>query len=140
MPNIAEWKPNCISEPRSASRSLKVLVVEDEQPLRKLIVTMLEKIGYTVLTSSSTEEAIEIFSREKNQIDLLVSDVVMPGINGIDLQKILLSKKPALKTLFISGFPVEVMASKGLTDATIPFLLKPFTMASLAEKIKEILK
>ncbi|OFZ39232.1 MAG: hypothetical protein A2504_07345 [Bdellovibrionales bacterium RIFOXYD12_FULL_39_22] len=117
-----------------------ILVVEDEQPLRKLIVTMLEKIGYTVLTSSSTEEAIEIFSREKNQIDLLVSDVVMPGINGIDLQKILLSKKPALKTLFISGFPVEVMASKGLTDATIPFLLKPFTMASLAEKIKEILK
>ncbi|MCE9582813.1 MAG: response regulator [Planctomycetes bacterium] len=116
-----------------------LLLVEDEPAVRKLACTVLRGKGYAVLEAGSGPEAIEIFMKQSDQIRLLVTDVVMPGLSGRDLHKRLIELKPNLPVLYVSGYTSNAIVHHGVLDQGINFLQKPFTAEGLARKIREVL-
>jgi CheY-like chemotaxis protein len=100
---------------------------------------MLERLGYQVLAASGPAEAIRIVAEHPGKIDLLMTDVVMPEMNGRDLALRLLSSKAGLKCLFMSGYTSNVIAHHGVLDKDVHFLPKPFSLKDLSEKIREVL-
>lgn len=116
-----------------------VILVEDEPALLKLSKRMLERLGYQVLAASGPAEAIRIAAEHSGKIDLLMTDVVMPEINGRDLALRLLSSNADLKCLFMSGYTSNVIAHHGVLDKDVHFLPKPFSLKDLADKIREVL-
>jgi signal transduction histidine kinase len=116
-----------------------ILVVEDELAKLQLVRKMLESIGYRVVATDDPAEALRIASREDGKIDLVVTDVVMPRMNGRELEEAIRRVRPDLRCLFMSGYPAQVMAREGVLEAGVDYLPKPFTRAALAEKVREIL-
>lgn len=117
-----------------------ILVVEDEAPLRSLARRILEKNGYTVIEAHNGETAIGICEAEKGRIQLVVSDVVMPGMNARIMAERISTICPGIKFLFMSGYHDGDVTSRNLADATIDFLQKPFSPQDLAEKVREVLE
>jgi CheY-like chemotaxis protein len=115
-----------------------VLVVEDAEGLRELTKRLLERHGYIVLLAANTEEALQLFD-EHPDIDLLLTDVVMPGASGPDLVKQLVERRPTLKVIYMSGYTDEAIVHHGVLDPGIVFLHKPFSNESLGQKIREVL-
>jgi CheY-like chemotaxis protein len=116
-----------------------VLVVEDEEMVRRLAARVLETHGYTVLAAVDAEDAVRRSERHIGEIDLLLTDVVMPGSNGILLFGELSRSRPALKALFMSGYTDDVIAHHGVLKEGMQFLPKPFTARSLTRKVREVL-
>jgi len=116
-----------------------VLLVEDEPLLLEMTRTMLESLGYTVLAAGRPSEAIALAAEHAGGIDLLMTDVVMPEMNGRDLAKALLAPCPHLKHLFMSGYAADIVAHHGILEAGIHFIQKPFPMRDLAAKVREVL-
>ena len=116
-----------------------ILLVEDEPALLNMTRRMLEQIGYRVLPAASPAEALRLAKRESGRIDLLMTDVVMPQMNGRNLGQILAEEIPGLKRLFMSGYTADVIAHHGVLDPGVHFIAKPFTPAELAHKLREIL-
>jgi len=116
-----------------------ILVVEDETANLKLISRMLERQGYTVLEAGSPTEAMRAAREHTGEIDLLITDVIMPEMNGRDLAKNLLSLYPHIKPLFMSGYPADVIANKGVLNEEVSFIQKPFSAKGLANTIRETL-
>jgi signal transduction histidine kinase/CheY-like chemotaxis protein len=117
-----------------------ILLVEDEQTVRVTAGLVLRGLGYTVLAADSPEEAERIVAERTQPIDLLVADVVMPGMNGRDLAATLVARQPGMKCLFISGYPSDVITRQGVLDRGVHFLAKPFSRAELAAKIRFVLE
>ncbi|MCE5272273.1 PAS domain S-box protein [bacterium] len=117
-----------------------ILLVEDEPAILNLTTTMLERLGYTVLAVSSPAAAINLAKHYTGGIHLLMTDVVMPGMNGRDLVKHLSPIYPDLKHLFMSGYTANVIAHHGVLDRGVHFLQKPFSMRELAAKVRETLE
>ena len=115
-----------------------VLVVEDAEGLRELTKRLLERQGYTVLVAANADEALQLFD-EHPSIDLLLTDVVMPGASGPELVKQLVERRPALKVIYMSGYTDEAIVHHGVLDPGIAFLHKPFSSESLGQKIREVL-
>jgi PAS domain S-box-containing protein len=115
-----------------------VLVVEDAQGLRELARRLLERQGYNVLTAADADEAIQIFE-ENASIDVLLTDVVMPGASGPELTKQLTERRPGLTVIYMSGYTEEAIVQHGVLKPGIAFLQKPFTSETLARKIREAL-
>jgi DNA-binding NtrC family response regulator len=116
-----------------------ILVVEDEEQLLELAKSSLELYGYTVITAKSPGDAILLCERSNMKFDLLITDVVMPGMNGKELQERLDVLKPGMKVIFMSGYTADVVAHRGILDEGVNFLQKPFTPRSLARKAREVL-
>jgi two-component system cell cycle sensor histidine kinase/response regulator CckA len=116
-----------------------VLLVEDEPSILKLGKTILEGLDYRVLTAGTPGEAICLAEKHAGEIHLLISDVVMPEMNGRDLAKKLLSLYPNLKRLFMSGYTANVIAHHGILDEGVYFIQKPFSIKNLAAKVREVL-
>ena len=116
-----------------------ILLVEDEPAILKMTTKMLEHQGYTVLFASTPGEAIRLAREHAGEIPLLMTDVVMPEMNGRDLAKNLLSLCPHLKRLFTSGYTAEVIAHHGVLDDGVFFIQKPFTVLDLSAKAREAL-
>ena len=116
-----------------------ILLVEDEPALLNMTRMMLEQIGYRVLPAASPAEALRLAKRESGRIDLLMTDVIMPQMNGRDLGQVLAEEVPGLKRLFMSGYTADVIASHGILEPGVHFIAKPFTPAELAAKIREAL-
>jgi two-component system cell cycle sensor histidine kinase/response regulator CckA len=116
-----------------------ILLVEDEPSLLELSKLMLEGMGYKVITASTPGEAIRLAEEYSGEIHLLLTDVVMPDMNGRDLARQMLSLSPHLKCLFMSGYTANVIAHHGVLDAGVYFIQKPFSRTSLAAKIREVL-
>ncbi len=116
-----------------------VLVVEDEESIRRLTQRMLDRMGYRVLTADTPMKAIVLAQNDSEQIDLLITDVVMPEMNGRDLAKKLLEIYPDLNCLFMSGYTANAIAHHGVLDKGVSFLQKPFTLDKLASKVREAL-
>ena len=116
-----------------------ILMVEDEKAILETTSMMMERQGYTVLKASNPADAINIVNSFKGDLDLLITDVIMPGMNGRDLANELQSRFKNLKCLFISGYTADVIAHHGVLDDGMQFLQKPFYMEALAEKIREII-
>jgi PAS domain S-box-containing protein len=115
-----------------------ILLVEDEPMILELSATMLKRLGYTVLTAGSPGEAIRLAQENDGEIHLLMTDVVMPEMNGRDLARNLLSLYPDLKRLFMSGYTANVIAHHGVIDEGVNFIQKPFTRKELSMKIREV--
>ncbi|MBN1968660.1 MAG: PAS domain S-box protein [Candidatus Delongbacteria bacterium] len=116
-----------------------ILIVEDEELILDLATQMLEDYGYKILSSTSPFEAIKIVKNYDGKIDLLISDVKMPEMNGRDLAKKIMEKVPDLKLLFMSGYTENVIAKHGVLEDGFNFIQKPFSFKNLAEKVHHIL-
>jgi DNA-binding NtrC family response regulator len=116
-----------------------ILLVEDERGVRSLLSSMLEAEGYTVVEASSGEDAMAISSSYEETIHAMVSDVIMPGLTGPELQKRLAPARPGMKVLFMSGYTDDAVVRHGILREGIAYLQKPFTPASLATKVRRVL-
>ncbi len=117
-----------------------ILLVEDEPSILLLGKRMLERLGYVVLAAATPGEALEIAEHHAGEIHLLLTDVIMPEMNGRDLARRLLSLYPGMARMFMSGYTANVIAHHGVLDKDIQFIQKPFSMAELSTKVREALK
>ncbi|MDD2469014.1 MAG: response regulator, partial [Desulfobulbus sp.] len=117
-----------------------ILLVEDEPAILEMSTIMLERLGYTVLAAGTPGEAVRLAQEHPGRIDLLLTDVVMPEMNGRDLAKNLLSIYPDIRRLFMSGYTASVIAHHGMLDHGVHFIHKPFSMKDLGEKLREALE
>jgi two-component system cell cycle sensor histidine kinase/response regulator CckA len=116
-----------------------LLVAEDEEPVRKIVLRILEKQGYKLLEAEHGEAALKRSQETPGPIHLLLTDTVMPKMNGKELAQKLKKSRPKMKVLFMSGYPQEVLARQGTLDPDIHLLQKPFTAEELAQKIRQVL-
>jgi PAS domain S-box-containing protein len=116
-----------------------ILVVEDQAEVRHLAVAALERYGYTVLEASDGESALQLSDRHAGPIDLLVTDVIMPGMTGCDLASRLAEKRPETRALFVSGYTESTILKRGVLKNEIAFLQKPFTPQTLARKVRSLM-
>jgi len=121
------------------SASGTILVVEDEDMVRKLVCETLEATGFTVVEARGPAEALRLFPALKSAIDLLLTDVVMPEMNGRELHHKLEAMQPGLRVLYTSGYTDNVIVHHGVLDEGIHFLQKPFTLQALRTKVRESL-
>lgn len=130
-----------IQEPSvpSAGVDETILLVEDEPAMLRLTQAKLEKQGYTVLAADCPAEAVLLASQYDRPIDLLVTDVVMPGMNGWTLANELLAKYPHLRFVFMSGYPTDHFSHAGIIDETVHFIQKPFSSQALMELVRKAL-
>jgi two-component system, cell cycle sensor histidine kinase and response regulator CckA len=117
-----------------------ILVVEDEVAILALAEKFLTGLGYTVLAANRPEKALEIAQNYPNLIDLLMTDVVMPGMNGKELSEELLKSRPDLKCLFMSGYTSNAIVHRGVLDKDVYFIQKPFSLNDLAAKVRAALE
>ena len=120
-------------------RGETVLLVEDETSVRAVIVAMLNALGYHVLEASNAEEALRLVQKGKEKVELLMTDVVMPGKSGLDLADALHRLDPELRVIFQSGHAGEAVLRHGGLNPDIEFLQKPFALDVLAKKVREVL-
>jgi len=116
-----------------------VLVVDDEPEVRKLVGAMVSSFGYSVLTADSGEHALTIYKNHKTPIELLITDVVAPGMSGPMLADKLAAIQPDLKVLYISGYDNTHVVQKYVVERGHILLSKPFTMEELKAKVTELL-
>jgi nitrogen-specific signal transduction histidine kinase/ActR/RegA family two-component response regulator len=116
-----------------------ILLVEDEPVILELTKMLLERLGYAVLAAGTPGEALRLARKQAGEIHLVMTDVVMPEMNGRDLAKNLLSLYPSLKRLFMSGYTANVIAHHGVLDPGVHFIQKPFSIKELADKVREAL-
>jgi len=116
-----------------------ILVVEDERPVRELVGDVLRLQGYKVLTAEDGQAALRAADAHSGHIDLVVVDIVIPGMHVKELVDRLTAARPALKLLYISGFTGDLVGQHGLVRIDTNFLQKPFTVDGLARKVREVL-
>ncbi|MFA5903454.1 MAG: PAS domain S-box protein [Desulfobacula sp.] len=116
-----------------------ILLVEDEPMLLDMTMKMLEQHGYRILAAQNPEDAFRLADTHAGEIDLLITDVVMPGMNGRDLAEKLLSRYPGLRCLFMSGYTSSVIARHGVLDKGVNFIEKPFSLNDLTIKVRQVM-
>jgi CheY-like chemotaxis protein len=116
-----------------------VLVAEDDAQVRDLIREVLAGFGYTVLEAHDGESALRLFSEHKDQIHILILDVVMPKKNGKQIYDDIKKTQPNIKCLFTSGYDANIIHKKGILEENLPFLSKPISPEELLTKVREIL-
>ena len=135
--------PEALAEPTGKESAAAVtgnetiLLVEDEPAILEMTGMMLHRLGYTVLSAGKPAEAIELARNHTGEIHLLITDVVMPEMNGRDLAQSIASLHPNIRKLFMSGYPADVIARQGVLDEGVLFIQKPFLMKDLAAKLRE---
>jgi len=117
-----------------------VLLVEDDEQILDLVRTMLEENGYKVLATSSPREACTLCEQHNGDIDLLITDVIMPLMNGKELQARIAGMKPGIRTLFMSGYTADIIATRGFIAEGLNFIGKPFSLPTLTQKVREALE
>jgi CheY-like chemotaxis protein len=126
-------------EPLGANEGEVVLVVEDEEAVRSMTVRLLESEGYTVLSAGDGVEALEAIKAGIGRLDLIITDVAMPSMNGRELAAQLHRLRPGLPVLFMSGYTDDEMVRRGLIEPDHPFLSKPFTLEILAGAVRVLI-
>jgi len=117
-----------------------VLLVEDDESLRTLAFKLLEDSGYKVLEANDPQVAIDLSNQHKGTIDLLITDVIMPVMSGNELAKFLLTSRPGMKVLYISGYTGDVIARHGVLDEGTQLLEKPFTRKTFLTKVRQVIE
>ncbi len=142
------WLPRVMLEPEPLRSSIDaappkgketILLVEDEPTIRAVVQRTLERQGYSVLVAVDGTSALELLGRTPGAIDLLLTDVIMPGLSGKDLAVEVKRRRPGTRVLYISGYSEEIVAHHGVLDEGIAYLAKPFTPGVLARKVRETL-
>jgi two-component system, cell cycle sensor histidine kinase and response regulator CckA len=117
-----------------------ILVVDDVNLVSRPMARMLSETGYRVYEANSGAEALEVLRTAHRPIDLVITDVRMPDMNGVELMRRIAAEWPATKILFMSAYPAEVLVQEGLAHPAVHFLAKPFTRAELLQKVQEAIR
>jgi two-component system cell cycle sensor histidine kinase/response regulator CckA len=129
-----------VQPPHTSLRGTEtVLLVEDEPAVRMLARRVLEAQGYRVLEAADGVEAVQLAKQQQGPIDLLLTDVIMPHMSGPEVSSAVTAVIPGIRTLYMSGYTANAIAPLGMSDSTVPLVEKPFTPASLASKVREVL-
>lgn len=128
-----------VSEPHNARNVETILIVEDDLHVQKLTESILQRAGYSLLTANNAAIGLQLIEDTSNNIDLLLTDVILPGLSGSDLA--LKSRKilPGIKVLFMSGYTDDIIAKHGILTEEIEYIQKPFTSHSLIKSVREVL-
>ena len=116
-----------------------VLVVDDVAVVRQAVFRFLSEAGARVFEAASVGEALEVLGTARPPVQLVITDVVMPDVNGVDLARVIREQWPATRVLFMSAFPAEVLVREGLDNPDVLFLAKPFTRDELMARVSEAL-
>lgn len=140
LPQVeAETLKSSVETPAAAGRGETILLVEDEPSLRAVCNLFLEDLRYNILTTETSEEALKLAERHPGDIHLLLTDVIMPGMNGRQLAEKVRAVKPDLRVLFMSGYTADIIAQRGVLEKDAAFIAKPFTRDELAGKVHDVL-
>ncbi len=126
------------SKTKSRGNGQQILVVEDEYLVRELICDTLKNLGYKVLEAANGEQALKVFEQHADQIDLVLTDLIMPGMNGKKLAEILKQENPDVRLLFMTGYDDNAISKQGMVAEDIDYISKPFSPAKLAKKLEEV--
>jgi len=116
-----------------------VLLVEDSDVVREVIVRMLQAGGFTVLPASGVEDALSISRRKDVSIDLLLTDIVMPEVSGLELADRIAEERPGVPILFMTGYSEEAVEGKGVSGGNRGWIAKPFTLEQIVTRARKIL-
>ena len=140
MRDVDEGRPKTAAFTHTpAPRVETVLIVEDEEIVRQLVCTVLSDRGYNVLCASNGEEALEMSGEHEGKIALLITDVVMPQMGGLELSRIISERRPDTRVLYVSGYSESDMNEQGILAPDADFMEKPFTPQALTRKVREVL-
>ncbi|HET6962370.1 MAG TPA: ATP-binding protein, partial [Terriglobia bacterium] len=142
LPSLQESREaDATQEPpeKLANGSEIVLVVEDESAVRSFTRMVLQRGGYQVIEASNGEEALSLSRKHPGEIQLLVTDMVMPGMGGRQVAEALEQQRPGVRVLYLSGYTENTIAPRGTLGTELPFLQKPFTMEALLRKVRQVL-
>jgi two-component system, cell cycle sensor histidine kinase and response regulator CckA len=142
LPQVKGHADN-ISRPRAVKPILgseTIVVVEDDESVRKLIRSILTNVGYTVIEARDGQEALALCQNQSHGIHLVLSDLIMPNLSGPEFAARITSLRPELKVLFMSGYTDNAVVLHGVLEADTPYLQKPFTPAGLTSKVREVLE
>jgi CheY-like chemotaxis protein len=135
--------PRAVQVPTPTTPSVRghetILVVEDDPQVRGVTIRALEGSGYRVVPAASGEEALQIVRRAGERLDMVVTDVVMPGLSGREVVDELRRHQPDIPALFVSGYTQDAIAQRGVIDSGVEFLPKPFTPSSLLARVRAML-
>jgi len=137
LEKIAEARQ--VALPTTARGTETILVVEDDAQVRTVTVRALQAAGYQVLVASDGPKALELAARAPGRIHLLLTDIVMPGLNGSEVAQALARLQGDIRVLYVSGYTADAIAERGVLDSGVDLLQKPFTPASLLARIRETL-
>jgi len=141
LPRVADAQPD--SEKPEAVTAVggqeTVLVVEDQAVVRRYAAAALRTFGYQVIEAENAEEALQVCERENERIDLILTDVVMPGLSGRELADRLKKRRPGIKVMFMSGYTDDAILRRGDLEKDAEFIQKPFGPDQLAVKVREML-
>jgi len=115
-----------------------ILLVEDDPVLQEICEIMLQDLGYNILSAAVPSEAIELAEKNRDRIQLFITDVIMPEMNGPELAARLIAIVPGIKHLYMSGYTADIIARRGILDENVNFLQKPFSLSGLAVKVRQI--
>jgi two-component system cell cycle sensor histidine kinase/response regulator CckA len=135
-----DTKPRLVPEAASGSLGETILLVEDDPQVRAVVGQMLESLEYRVLPAGEGEEALALARTFHGPIDLLLSDLIMPGLGGRELAERLRQSRPETAVLYMSGYSDEAVIRRGVVDPNASFLEKPFATADLASRVREVLE
>jgi len=142
LPIIESAVPEGVEQPKPVGGiqgTETVMVVEDNELVRTLTVKILEHLGYSVLSATSGSECLKLIETNAVQIDLLLTDIVMPEMNGRTLYEKLSARLPKVRVLFMSGYTGNLVGSQGVLDTKTAFIQKPFSVEALGRKVREVL-
>src|SRR5262249_35657438 len=125
--------------PSSPAGPATVLVVEDQPEVRDLAAMALEEDGYNVLQAGSGEEALGVAEKYSGRIDLMITDAIMPGMNGRELADRLTPVRPGMRVMYVSGYTADIIAREGVIEPHVNYLPKPYTSGTLTAKVREVL-
>ena len=125
--------------PPETSGTETLLVVENESAIRNLLQVALKRNGYTVLAAESGREALELVRNHAGAIHLLITDVIMPDMDGPELVRHLSTIRPDTRTLFMSGYMDDTLGERGILATNANFIQKPFSPSTIAQRVREIL-
>jgi two-component system cell cycle sensor histidine kinase/response regulator CckA len=124
--------------PLAGARTL--LVVDDVGVVRKAAFRLLSEAGYRVFEAGSATEALEVLATSRQPIDLVLVDVVMPDVGGVELARLICEEWPTVRIIFMSAYPAEILVREGLNHPNVFFLAKPFTRSELMDKVVTALR
>jgi CheY-like chemotaxis protein len=127
-------------EPRPEGVRQTLLLVEDEAPVRESVRRLLEWHGYTVIEAQSGADALRLYDDYSTGIDLVLTDLTMPGMGGFELVEQLRSRQPGLRVLFMSGYAERALTSNGAVPTGTGYVEKPFTVETLMQRLREVLE
>jgi hypothetical protein len=130
---------NVVAEPAAPVASGIVLLVEDQDEVRRLAAAVLRRMGFTVLEAGDGDEAISVAGSHAGEIHVMLTDVIMPGMNGKELAERMTKLRPTTKVVFMSGYTDRVMSTDGILDGSVIYLQKPFTAEQLNATMRRVL-